>query len=201
MLCPQFSLEPKLKFSLVCLTWFALLPVFPCPAATAPAPAPPAAPAPPSCRTDNGHFRQLSINNSCARHTHATATPPTRLQPLPPSSSHLTPPHLYCRPVFHLRFPCAGFPRTWHAIRKKAFVPCASASHDRYVRLLNYLLMPAWRAGGGGEGRAGGVTSQVQRRNITECVCPLPLSLWIRIQIEATNLNWPPPKSGYSPAL
>lgn len=27
--------------------------------------------------TDNGHFRQLSINNSCARHTHATATPPS----------------------------------------------------------------------------------------------------------------------------
>lgn len=127
----------------------------------------------------------------CAAHTcHGNA--PTRIPP--PPSSQLTPPLLYCRPVFHLRFPCAGFPRTWHAIRKKAFVPCASALHDRYVRLLNYLLMPACRREGCGEGGAGGVTSQVQRRNITECVYPLPLSLWIRIQIEATNLNWPPEK-------
>lgn len=135
----------------------------------------------------------MSINNSCARHTHATATPT-----LPHPFLH---PAWHCRPVFHLRF--HWVPRkidhqrtwrtwwTWHAIRKGTIDMCAA------IKL-------SFDASRGREGQVGKEALPVKCKGaisrmfdgpnlafvICVCVCVSP-PLWIRIQIEVTNLNSP----------
>lgn len=65
------------------------------------------------------------------------------------------------------------------------------------VRLLNYLLMPAEGGGVGGEEALpvkckGAISRMPNLTCVSVYVCvSLSPSLWIRIQIEVTNLNWP----------